>query len=86
MGDAAEDRLAAQGQPRPAGSSVLCWVLRDVHNAAALHGEGDSSQGRDAPSASLVYLIANVGGKLEPVLTFCGVSEAVLGPYLYEAP
>ena len=33
---------------------------------------------------SFVPLIPNVIEKLEIVLTFCGIKEAVLGPYLYK--
>lgn len=38
----------------------------------------------DVSFVSFVHLMPNVVETVETVLTFCGISEAVLGPYLNE--
>lgn len=44
----------------------------------------DGCKRHDVFFVSLVHLIPNVIDKLEIAVTFCRISEAVLGPYLHE--
>lgn len=86
MGDGAEKRLAAYIQPLPVYYLALCLVLWDFHNGTAQPSpeKADGCKCNDVFFISFVYLIANVDEKLEIALTFCGISEAVLGPFLCE--
>lgn len=83
MGDVAESRLAAYIQPLPVRNLVLSSVLWDFHNGQPSTERAGGGKRHNVIFVSSVHIIPYVVDKLDLVLTFCGISDAVLSPHLY---